>query len=83
MMQLLDGSEPVTCNTDWFQLRDATLQLRPYQKPTLPSRWRRFSPPLECLAGKHGVSVISLSVPRDVVRSTSLALQEHTPENLR
>ena len=29
MMQLLDGSEPVTCNTDWFQLRDATLQLRP------------------------------------------------------
>jgi limonene 1,2-monooxygenase len=36
IMQLLDGSEPVTCTTDWFQLRDATLQLRPYQKPTLP-----------------------------------------------
>ena len=23
-------------HNDWFQLRDATLQLRPYQKPTLP-----------------------------------------------
>jgi limonene 1,2-monooxygenase len=36
MMQLLDGREPVTCNTDWLQLRDATLQPRPSQKPTLP-----------------------------------------------
>ena len=25
IMQLLDGSEPVTCKTDWLQLRDATL----------------------------------------------------------
>ena len=36
IMQFLDGSELVMCTTDWFQLRDATLQLRPYQKPTLP-----------------------------------------------
>jgi limonene 1,2-monooxygenase len=76
IMQLLDGSEPVTCKTDWFQLRDATLQLRPYQKPTLPVAVASVqSPAGVLLAGKHGVSVISLSVPRDVVRSTSLKEQ--------
>ena len=75
-MQLLDGSEPVTCTTDWFQLRDATLQLRPYQKPTLPVAVASVqSPAGVLLAGKHGVSVISLSVPRDVIRSTSLKEQ--------
>src|SRR5207245_5701818 len=76
IMQLLDGSEPVTCTTDWFQLRDATLQLRPYQKPTLPVAVASVqSPAGVLLAGKHGVSVISLSVPRDVIRSTSLKEQ--------
>ena len=34
IMKLLDGSEPVTHKSDWFELRDASLQLRPYQKPT-------------------------------------------------
>ena len=56
IMQLLDGSEPVTCTTDWFQLRDATLQLRPYQKPTLPVAVASVqSPAGVLLAGKHGV----------------------------
>ena len=73
IMQLLEGMEPVTCETDWFKLRDATLQLRPYQKPTLPVAVASVqSPAGVLLAGKHGVSVISLSVPRDVIRSTSL-----------
>ncbi len=73
IMQLLDGSEPVTCETDWFKLKDATLQLRPYQKPTLPVAVASVqSPAGVLLAGKHGVSVISLSVPRDAIRSTSL-----------
>src|SRR2546430_2864223 len=76
ILQLLDGSAPVTCTTDWFQLRDATLQLRPYQKPTLPVAVASVqSPAGVLLAGKHGVSVISLSVPRDVIRSTSLQEQ--------
>src|SRR5262249_49353126 len=72
IMQLLDGSEPVTCTTDWFQLRDATLQLRPYQKPTLPVAVASVqSPAGVLLAGKHGVSVISRSWPRDMIRGTS------------
>ena len=36
IMQLLDGSEPVTMETDWFKMKDATLQLRPFQKPAFP-----------------------------------------------
>ena len=73
IMQLLEGMEPVTCETEWFKLRDAPLQLRPYQKPPLPVAVASVqSPAGVLLAGKHGVSVISLSVPRDVIRSTSL-----------
>jgi limonene 1,2-monooxygenase len=73
IMQLFDGSGPVTCETDWFKLRDATLQLRPFQKPTLPVAVASVqSPAGVLLAGKHGTSVISLSVPRDTIRSTSL-----------
>jgi limonene 1,2-monooxygenase len=73
IMQLLNSTEPVTCKTDWFQLQDATLQLRPFQKPTLPVAVASVQSPAGVLvAGKHGTSVISLSVPRDVVRSTSL-----------
>ena len=76
IMELLDGSEPVTRETDWFKLKDATLQLRPYQKPTLPVAVASVqSPAGVLLAGKHGVDVISLSVPRDTIRSTSLRVQ--------
>src|SRR5438309_6758615 len=32
ILALLDGSEPVTIQTDWFTLRDARLQLRPYSE---------------------------------------------------
>src|ERR687898_860894 len=30
IMALLRGSEPVTMKTEWFELRDARLQLAPY-----------------------------------------------------
>jgi limonene 1,2-monooxygenase len=73
IMQLLNSTEPVTCEYDWFKLKDATLQLRPYQKPTLPVAVASVQSPAGVLvAGKYGASVISLSVPRDVVRSTTL-----------
>ena len=36
IIKLFEGEEPVTCETDWFQLREASLQLRPFQKPYLP-----------------------------------------------
>ncbi|GIS93163.1 MAG: monooxygenase [Dehalococcoidia bacterium] len=85
IMQLLDGSEPVTMETDWFKMKDATLQLRPYQKPAFPVAVASVqSPSGVLLAGKHGASVISLSVPRDSVRTTSLkdqwSIAEETAE---
>jgi limonene 1,2-monooxygenase len=33
MLLLLDASEPVTIESDWFSLQDAVLQLRPYSDP--------------------------------------------------
>src|SRR5436309_2704818 len=36
ILALLAGDEPVTRKTDWFELRDARLQLRPYQPEGLP-----------------------------------------------
>lgn len=36
MMQLLTASEPLTLQTDWFGLREAVLQLRPYSYPHMP-----------------------------------------------
>ena len=73
IIQLFEGEEPVTCETDWFQLRDASLQLRPYQKPYLPVTVASVQSPAGVfLAGKHGAGVLSLSVPRSMVRETTL-----------
>lgn len=36
MMELLTSSEPVTVSSDWYQLNNAVLQLRPYTKPFMP-----------------------------------------------
>jgi limonene 1,2-monooxygenase len=33
LVQLLTTTEPVTRKTDWFELRDAQLQVRPYSRP--------------------------------------------------
>ena len=74
IMRLFAGIEPVTQKSDWFELREAVLQLRPYQLPHIPvavaSAQSPAGPPL---ADKHGASILSLSVPRDTVRRTSLA----------
>ena len=73
IMRLFNSTEPVTYKTDWFQLQDAVLQLRPYQKPSLPVAVASVqSPAGVTVAGKHGASVISLSVPRNMVRTTTL-----------
>ena len=81
IIQLFEGEEPVTCETDWFQLRDASLQLRPYQKPYLPVTVASVQSPAGVfLAGKHGAGVLSLSVPRSMVRETTLKDQWNIAE---
>ncbi|MGH8059224.1 MAG: LLM class flavin-dependent oxidoreductase, partial [Candidatus Entotheonellia bacterium] len=73
IVRLLESPEPLTYQSDWFQLHEAVLQLRPYQEPSIPIAVASVQSPAGVqLAGKHGASVLSLSIPRDTVRQTSL-----------
>ena len=73
IMRLFTETDPITYKTDWFELNEAVLQLRPYQRPHLPVAVASVeSPAGVTLAGKHGASVLSISVPRDTIRKTSL-----------
>lgn len=36
MLRLLDGASPVTARTDWFELEEAVLQMRPFSQPHMP-----------------------------------------------
>ena len=73
IIRLFTETAPITYQSDWFELREALLQLRPYQQPHMPIAVASAqSPAGPRLAGKHGASILSLSVPRDTVRRTSL-----------
>ena len=73
IMRLFTETEPITYKSDWFEMNEAMLQLRPYQQPHLPVAVASAqSPAGPRLAGRHGASILSLSVPRDTVRRTSL-----------
>lgn len=73
IIRLFTETAPITYKSDWFELREASLQLRPYQQPHMPIAVASAqSPAGPRLAGKHGAAILSLSVPRDTVRKTSL-----------
>ncbi len=73
IIRLMTETEPITYKSDWFELNDAVLQLRPYQRPHIPVAVASVeSPSGVTLAGKHGAAVLSMSIPRDTVRQTSL-----------
>jgi limonene 1,2-monooxygenase len=66
ILRLFTESEPITYKSDWFELREALLQLRPYQKPYMPVSVASVqSPAGVALAGKYGASVLTITVPRD------------------
>ena len=72
-MRLFETTEPVTYTSDWFELHEAVLQLRPYQEPYVYIAVASVQSPAGVrLAGKYGASVLSLSIPRATVRQTSL-----------
>ena len=61
IMALLDGSEPVTRSTEWFELRDAQLQLRPYSRPCFEIAVAAMvSPTGPRAAGRFGTSLLSI-----------------------
>jgi limonene 1,2-monooxygenase len=73
IVRLLESTEPLTVHSDWFQLNEAVLQLRPYQQPSIPIAVASVQSPAGVqVAGKYGAAVLSLSIPRETVRQTSL-----------
>ncbi len=73
IMRLFTETEPITCESDWFTLRDARLQLRPYTKPHMPIGVAAVQSPAGMrLAGKHGVSVLTFALPRGQNAETAL-----------
>lgn len=61
ILALLTTDEPVNMQTDWFTLRDARLQLRPYTHPRFEvAVAAQVSPAGPRAAGRFGVSLLSL-----------------------
>ncbi|MHB8511840.1 MAG: LLM class flavin-dependent oxidoreductase [Actinomycetota bacterium] len=62
IMSLLTSSDPVTRETDWFVLKDARLQLKPYTQPHFEiAVAATVSPSGPRLAAKYGLSLLSVS----------------------
>lgn len=65
IMALLTSEEPVTMRTDWFELVDAHLQLRPYSRPHFEIAVASAQSPTGMkIAGKHGATPLSLTFAR-------------------
>ncbi len=61
IMALFLTEKPVTIETDWFTVRDARLQVRPYTFPHMEVAVAgSFSPAGPKLAGRHGVGLLSI-----------------------
>jgi limonene 1,2-monooxygenase len=62
IIRLMTEDEPITYETDWFKLNEAQLQLKPYQRPTMPMAVAStLSPAGMTCAGKHGIGVLSVA----------------------
>jgi limonene 1,2-monooxygenase len=61
VLHLLSSDEPLTMETEWFTLRDAVLQLRPYTKPRIEVAVPGVASPTGArLAGKYGISLLTI-----------------------
>ncbi len=61
IMQLLTSDEPINLETDWFTLKDARLQLRPYTYPHFEvAVAATVSPAGPRTAGRYGAGLLSL-----------------------
>ena len=66
ILRLFTETDPITYKSDWFELNEAMLQIRPFQKPHMPIAVASVqSPAGVALAGKYGASVLTITVPRD------------------
>ena len=61
IIALLEGHEPVTMKTDWFELNQARLHLRPWSKGCFPIAVASVTTPAGPeAAGKYGVGMLSI-----------------------
>jgi limonene 1,2-monooxygenase len=61
IMALLRCDGPVTRKTDWFEMNEARLHLRPYSDPHFPiAVASTLTPSGPVVAGRHGVGILSL-----------------------
>ena len=66
VVALLDGGEPVTRETDWFTLRDARLQLRPFTHPRFEvCVAATFSPAGPKTAARFGAGLLSIAATQE------------------
>jgi limonene 1,2-monooxygenase len=66
IVALLDGSEPVTQERDWFRLRDARLQLRPFTHPRFEiCVAATFSPSGPKTAARFGAGLLSIAATQE------------------
>ena len=66
IMRLFTETEPITYKSDWFELNEGLLQLRPFQQPYMPIAVASVQTPAGVtLAGKYGAAVLTITVPRD------------------
>ena len=67
ILRLYNETEPVTHISDWFELHDAMLQIKPFQRPHMPvAVASAASPAGVAVAGRHGAAILSASVPADI-----------------
>ncbi len=62
IIRLLNDDKPVTYETDWFELHEAQLQLKPFQRPLPVAVASTISPAGMSAAGKHGAGVLSVAL---------------------
>jgi limonene 1,2-monooxygenase len=66
VLRLMTETEPITYKSDWFELQEAMLQLRPYTKPHMPIAVASVQSPAGVqVAGKYGASILTITTPRD------------------
>jgi limonene 1,2-monooxygenase len=81
IVRLFTETEPITYVSDWFELHDAILHLRPYQQPHMPIAVAATQSPAGMIsAGKQGAAVLSISVYTGVGGPVNLKKQWEVAE---
>jgi limonene 1,2-monooxygenase len=65
ILRLFTEVEPITYECDWFTLKNARLQLRPFTQPHMPIAVAAVQSPAGMVAaGENGTGVLTMNVPR-------------------